>query len=84
MSNPWFLIPFSIGTLALFITLYVTLFVPEMSDTPWGEDGSEEVHPLRQWDVVSTRVMWGSWGIAMLMRALDRGKYLDQIERFLS
>lgn len=84
MSNPWFLVPFSIGTLAFFVTLYITMFVPKMSDTPWREDGAEEAHPLRRWDVVITWVMWGSWGIAMVMRFLDRGKYLDQIEKFFS
>jgi hypothetical protein len=84
MSNPWFLVPFSIGTLAFFVTLYITMFVPKMSDTPWNEDESDDEHPLRQWDVLITSLMWGGWGVAMLMRFLDRGKFLDQIERFFS
>jgi hypothetical protein len=29
-------------------------------------------------------VMWGGWGVAMLMRFLDRGKLLDQIERLVN
>jgi hypothetical protein len=84
MSNPWFLVPFSIGTLAFFVTLYITLFVPKMSDTPWRDDESNEMHPLRRWDVLITSLMWGGWGVAMLMRFLDRGKFLDQIERLFS
>ena len=90
MSSPWFLVPFLIGTIAFFVTLYISIFVPQMSDTPWGEDGVEgvngveEEHPLRKWDSVITWVMWGSWGVAMLMRFLDRGKYVDQIEKFFS
>jgi hypothetical protein len=28
-------------------------------------------------------VMWGGWGVAMLMRFLDRGKFLEQIERLI-
>jgi hypothetical protein len=84
MSNPWFLAPFSIGTLAFFVTLYITMFVPKMSDTPWHEEDADEVHPLRRWDVVITRLMWGGWGVAMLMRFLDRGKFLDQIERLIN
>lgn len=84
MSNPWFLIPFLIGTLAFFVTLYITMFVPKMSDTPWNEQAADEVHPLRQWDSIITWLMWGGWGIAMLMRFLDKGKFLDQIERLIS
>ena len=84
MSNPWFLIPFLIWTLAFFVTLYITMFVPKMSDTPWNEEDADQVHPLRQWDSVITWLMWGGWGIAMLMRFLDKGKFLDQIERLIS
>jgi hypothetical protein len=83
MSNPWFLVPFLIGSLAFFVTMYITMFVPKMSDTPWNEEGADEVHPLRQWDTVITWVMWGGWGVAMLMRFLDRGKFLEQIERLI-
>ncbi|MFT7043845.1 MAG: hypothetical protein ACI8VR_003020 [Candidatus Azotimanducaceae bacterium] len=83
MSNPWFLVPFLIGSLAFFVTMYITMFVPKMSDTPWNEEDADEVHPLRQWDTVITWVMWGGWGVAMLMRFLDRGKFLEQIERLI-
>ena len=82
MSNLWFLIPFLIGTAAFFATLYVTMFVPKMSDTPWNEDESEDVHPLRHWDTVLTWLMWGGWGIAMFMHFLDKGKLLEPIERW--
>ena len=58
MSNPWFVVPFLIGTAAFFATLYVTMFVPNMSDTPWQEQDPEEVHPLRRWDTVITWLMW--------------------------
>ena len=84
MSNPWFLVPFLIGTAAFFATLYVTMFVPNMSDTPWGEEDPEEVHPLRRWDTIITWLMWGGWGVAMVMHFLDENEMLDQIERLVS
>ena len=84
MSNPWFLVPFLIGTAAFFVTLYVTMFVPNMSDTPWYEEEPEEVHPLRRWDTVITYVMWGGWGVAMVMHFLGENKLLEKIEQFLS
>ncbi len=76
MSSPWFLIPFLIGTAAFFATLYVTMFVPNMSDTPWQQEDPEEVHPLRRWDTVITWVMWGGWSVAMVMHFLDKNKIL--------
>ena len=84
MSNPWFLVPFLIGTAAFFATLYVTMFVPNMSDTPWREEDPEEVHPLRRWDTIITWLMWGGWGVAMVMHFLDENEMLDQIERLVS
>ena len=77
MSNPWFLVHFSIGTLAFFVTLYITIFVPKLSDTPWGKHDVDEAHPVRKWDTVITWLMWGGWGVAMLMHFLDRGKFLE-------
>ena len=77
MSSPWFLVPFLIGLAAFFATLYVTIFLPKMSDTPWQEDNPEEVHPLRRWDTVLTWVMWGSWGIAMVMHFLSENKLIE-------
>ena len=77
--NAWILVPFAIGTLAFFATLYLALFVPEASDTPWHEEAAEEEHPLRRWDTVITWLMWGGWGVAMLMRFLDRNKLLDSL-----
>ncbi len=44
MSNLWYLVPFLIGTAAFFVTLYITMFVPNMSDTPWNVDDTEEMH----------------------------------------
>lgn len=76
MSNPWFLIPFLIGTAAFFATLYVTMFVPNMSDTPWQQEDPDEVHPLRRWDTVITWLMWGGWGVAMVMHFLGENKLL--------
>ncbi len=84
MSNPWFLVPFLIGTAAFFATLFVTMFVPNMSDTPWSEEDPEEVHPLRRWDTFITWLMWGGWGVAMVMHFLDENEMLDQIERLFS
>jgi len=80
MSNPWLLVAFSIGTLAFFVTLYITMFVPKRSGTPWNEEDVDEVHPLSKWDTVITWLIWGGWGIAMQMRFMDRGKLLDQTE----
>lgn len=84
MSNPWFLIPFLVGTAAFFVTLYVTMFVPNMSDTPWKEKDSEKMHPLRHWDTVVTWIMWGGWGVAMIMHFLDKNQMLEPIERLFS
>ena len=84
MSNTWFLVPFLIGTAAFFVTLYITMFVPKMSDTPWGEESAEEEHPLKRWDAALNWVMWGGWGVAMFMHFLAEGKYLDQLERLFS
>ena len=84
MSNPWFLVPFLIGTAAFFVTLYITMFVPQMSDTPWGEEEAEEVHPLRKWDTVITWVMWGGWGVAMVMHFMAEGKLLGSLEGLFS
>jgi heme/copper-type cytochrome/quinol oxidase subunit 3 len=84
MSNPWFLVPFLIGTTAFFATLYVTMFVPQMSDTPWSEEEPEEEHPLRRWDTLITWLMWGGWGVAMFMHFLAENELLDKIERLFS
>lgn len=89
MSNLWFLVPFCIGSAAFFATLYVTIYIPKMSDTPWQEKDMDEVqplevHPLKQWDTVLTWVMWGGWGVAMFMHFLAKGKYIDQLERLFS
>jgi heme/copper-type cytochrome/quinol oxidase subunit 3 len=83
MSNPWFLVPFLVGTAAFFVTLYITMFVPKMSDTPWNVEDDGELHPLRRWDTIITWLMWGGWGVAMVMHFLNKNKYLDQIERLL-
>lgn len=80
MTNPWILVPFSIGTVAFFVTLYITIFVPKASDTPWQEEATaEEEHPLRRWDTYITWVMWGGWGVAMVMKFLDRNKLIDKL-----
>ena len=83
MSSPWFLVPFLIGLAAFFATLYVTIFLPKMSDTPWHEENPEEVHPLRRWDTVITWIMWGSWGVAMVMHFLVENELIEHIERLL-
>ena len=83
MSNLWFLIPFLVGCAAFFATLYVTMFVPQMSDTPWQQEESDEVHPLRRWDTAITWLMWGGWGVAMVMHFLAEGKLLNQLERLI-
>lgn len=84
MSNLWFLIPFLVGTAAFFVTLFVTMFVPNMSDTPWSETDSGNAHPLRHWDTVITWIMWGGWGVAMIMHFLDKNQMLDEIERLFN
>ncbi|MEM7097913.1 MAG: hypothetical protein AAF541_06590 [Pseudomonadota bacterium] len=84
MSNLWFLIPFLIGSAAFLVTLYVTIFVPHMSDTPWQQDDPEDVHPLRRWDTVITWIMWGGWGVAMVMHFLAEGKMIEQLEALFS
>ena len=78
MNNTWVLVPFSIGTVAFFVTLYITIFVPKASDTPW-QEASDMEHPLRRWDTWITWVMWGGWGVAMVMKFLDRNKLIDSL-----
>lgn len=77
----WILVPFAIGTLAFFATLYLAIFVPHASDTPWPEEASAEEHPLRRWDTVITWLMWGGWGVAMLMRFFDRNNLMEHLMR---
>lgn len=77
--NPWILVPFSIGTVAFFVTLYLTIFVPKVSDTPWQEEDAAEAHPLRRWDTVITWLMWGGWGVAMVTRFLDKNDLLQSV-----
>jgi hypothetical protein len=60
------------------------MFVPNMSDTPWSEEEPEETHPLRRWDTIITWLMWGGWGVAMIMHFLAENEMLDQIERLIS
>ena len=89
MINLWFYVPLGIGSLAFFATLYLTIFVPEASDTPWQEEGAECVasspqeHPLRRWDTVLTWLMWGGWGTAMVMHFLSKNELLDQFTDWL-
>lgn len=83
MSNLWVLIPFLVGTAAFVVTLYVTIFQPTMSDTPWHERDAAEVHPLRRWDTVITWIMWGGWGVAMVMQFLKKNKYLGDLEKLI-
>ena len=77
--NLWILVPFAIGTTAFFLTLYLAMFVPKLSDTPWQQEDDAEAHPLRRWDSVITWLMWGGWGVAMIMRFLDRNDLLDRL-----
>ena len=72
-----------IGTAAFLATLLITIFVPKMSDTPWNEESAEEAHPLRRWDTVITWIMWGGWGLAMIMHFLAENKMTDQLDRLL-
>ena len=86
--TPFVLVPFAIGTIAFFVTLYLALVVPEAnegtlvareSEGARDSDQPAEPHPLRRWDTVITWLMWGGWGVAMAMRFLDRNSYLDRL-----
>lgn len=81
--NNWILVPFAIGTLAFFATLYLAIFVPEANEDTLvaseAQASSAEPHPLRRWDTVITWLMWGGWGVAMAMRFLDRNDLLDRL-----
>lgn len=83
--SEFILVPFAIGTLAFFATLYLAIFIPEANaDTLLTSEAEQaqppaEPHPLRRWDTVITWLMWGGWGVAMLMRFLDRNDLLDRL-----
>lgn len=80
--NSWILVPFAIGTLAFIATLYLAIAVPEANEGTLVARDSEqaaEPHPLRRWDTVITWLMWGGWGVAMVMRFLDRNNLMDSL-----
>ena len=73
--SPFILIPFAIGTAAFFAGLAVTL-----KPTSGRLAGAEEASPgLKKWDSATSWLMWGGWGVAMVMRFLDRNGLLSTL-----
>ena len=73
--SPFILVPFGVGTLAFFASLFLTLSQPRPAEV--GHEASSS--PLRRWDAALTWLMWGGWGCAMLMRFLDRNGFLSSL-----
>ena len=69
--SPFILVPFAVGTAAFFAGLAVTLSQPRGALA-----GAEEAPRLRKWDSALSWLMWGGWGVAMVMRFLDRNGFL--------
>jgi hypothetical protein len=72
--SPFILVPFAIGTAAFFAGLAVTLSQPRGALA-----GAEEAPSLKKWDSALSWLMWGGWGIAMVMRFLDRNGFLASL-----
>ena len=73
------LVLFSIGTLALFVNVYLAVQNPDLVEAPMGEEqpSAASEHPLRKYDDVVSYVMWTSWGLTALVFYLDRHGLLD-------
>ncbi|MGA1736655.1 MAG: hypothetical protein ACO4AD_08045 [Pseudomonadales bacterium] len=69
--SPFILVPFAIGTAAFFAGLAVTLIPPRGALA-----GAEGAPSLKKWDSALSWLMWGGWGVAMVMRFLDRNGFL--------
>lgn len=74
------LVFFAIGTLAFFVAVYLSIQHPELVEGPGEKKPELEDHPLRQWDKVATWVMWGGWGCAGVLTAIDKSGFLDVAE----
>jgi len=72
--SPFILVPFAIGTAAFFAGLAVTLSQPRGALA-----GAKEAPILKKWDSVLSWLMWGGWGVAMVMRFLDRNGLLTSL-----
>lgn len=73
--SPFILVPFGVGTLAFFASLFLTLSQPRPAEA--GHEAPPS--PLQRWDTALTWLMWGGWGSAMLMRFLDRNGFLSSL-----
>ena len=71
--SPFILIPFAIGTAAFFAGLAVTLSQPR------GALAGARPPGLKKWDSATSWLMWGGWGVAMVMRFLDRNGLLSTL-----
>ena len=73
--SPFILIPFAIGTAAFFAGLAVTL------KANLGAPSRAPKRPprLKKWDSATSWLMWGGWGVAMVMRFLDRNGLLSTL-----
>jgi hypothetical protein len=76
------LVLFTIGTLALFVNVYLAVQNPELIEGPMGEEEKPEgtEHPLKRFDSTITYVMWTSWGLTALLFYLDKHGLMDFLD----
>ena len=72
--SPFILVPFAIGPTAVFAGLAVTLSQPRRALA-----GAEGAPSFKKWDSLLSWLMWGGWGVAMVMRFLDRNGLLSSL-----
>ncbi len=70
------LVFFTIGTLAFFVSVYLSIRHPEFVESSGEAQQSTDDDPHRRWDQVATWIMWTGWGCAAVLTFLDRSGYL--------
>ncbi|MBL6718164.1 MAG: hypothetical protein ISQ02_05900 [Pseudomonadales bacterium] len=72
--SPFIFVPFAVGTAAFFAGLAVTLI-----QSRGALAGAEGAPSLKKWDSALSWLMWGGWGVAMVMRFFDRNGFLASL-----
>ena len=72
--SPFIFVPFAVGTSAFFAGLAVTLI-----QSRGALAGAEGAPSLKKWDSALSWLMWGGWGVAMVMRFFDRNGFLASL-----
>ena len=68
---------FTIGTIAFFVAVYLSVKHPELADSSGESSEIPETVALKKWDKASTWIMWSGWGIAGLLTFLGRAGFLE-------